>query len=138
WTTIDHPTISQSHSQTHSQGLVSLASSYPDISFPPSPPHAQFTNLASLPASLLLPPPSNTQAQSNQVALTPTLLTLHPPPSSPLRTRLITLGTSLTINFLLPFINGIMLGFGEIFARNLVGWLGWSVPAVGAVGIRAA
>jgi hypothetical protein len=27
---------------------------------------------------------------------------------------------------LLPFVNGVMLGFGEIFAKNVVvGWFGW-------------
>ncbi|ORX51185.1 hypothetical protein DM01DRAFT_261650 [Hesseltinella vesiculosa] len=36
---------------------------------------------------------------------------------------------STTINFLLPFVNGIMLGFGEIFANEMVikyGWFGFS------------
>ena len=41
------------------------------------------------------------------------------------------------MNLLLPFVNGVMLGFGEIFARRVVtGWVGWKVPAVN-VGVRA-
>lgn len=61
-----------------------------------------------------------------------------PPPSAtmaifdanlPLQTRLGALASSLAINCLLPFINGVMLGFGEIFAKNVVvGWLGWKLP----------
>lgn len=48
--------------------------------------------------------------------------------------------SSLAINLLLPFVNGVMLGFGEIFAKNVVvGWLGWKVPGSTAanVGVRA-
>lgn len=29
------------------------------------------------------------------------------------------------INLLLPFINGMMLGFGELFAHEAAFWLGW-------------
>lgn len=56
-------------------------------------------------------------------------------------TRVKALASSLAINLLLPFINGVMLGFGEIFAKNvLVGWLGWKIPGTKVatnVGIRA-
>lgn len=32
----------------------------------------------------------------------------------------------MAINILLPFVNGVMLGFGEIFAKNVVvKWFGW-------------
>ena len=42
------------------------------------------------------------------------------------RTRLSLVLSSLAINLLLPFINGVMLGFGEIFAKDVVvGWFGW-------------
>ena len=40
---------------------------------------------------------------------------------------------------LLPFINGVMLGFGEIFAKEVViGWFGWKTPGSTAanVGVR--
>ncbi|KAI8060066.1 outer membrane protein TOM13-domain-containing protein [Gongronella butleri] len=38
---------------------------------------------------------------------------------------------STAVNFLLPFVNGVMLGFGEIFANELVikyGWFEFSRP----------
>ena len=43
------------------------------------------------------------------------------------KTRVIALMGSLTINLLLPFINGVMMGFGEIFAENVL-WkrFGWT------------
>ncbi|KAH6913047.1 hypothetical protein BKA70DRAFT_1261741 [Coprinopsis sp. MPI-PUGE-AT-0042] len=42
------------------------------------------------------------------------------------RTRALALLSSLAINLALPFVNGVMLGFGEIFAKNVVmDWLGW-------------
>jgi len=131
WTQIDHPSYSHSQSQSHSQGLVSLASSYPDISFPPSPSPNQHTSTYFNFTTTNPVHPTHHDADQQGLTLTPTLTALTSPPSTPLRTRLIALSTSLTINFLLPFINGIMLGFGEIFARNLVSWLGWRVPVVG-------
>ncbi|KAJ6531721.1 hypothetical protein B0H19DRAFT_1214090 [Mycena capillaripes] len=73
----------------------------------------------------------------------------HPPPSAPLesatlaifdrslstRTRVTALLSSLAINLLLPFVNGVMLGFGEIFAKNIVlEYFGWRpLPRPGAV-----
>jgi hypothetical protein len=48
----------------------------------------------------------------------------------PKGTRVWALITSLSVNMFLPFVNGVMLGFGEIFAKTVVvGWLGWG-PAV--------
>lgn len=45
------------------------------------------------------------------------------------KTRALALLSSVAINVLLPFVNGVMLGFGEIFAKNvIVTWLGWKVP----------
>lgn len=41
------------------------------------------------------------------------------------------LGRSAAINVLLPFINGLMLGFGELFANELAFRLGWSTSKVG-------
>lgn len=56
------------------------------------------------------------------------------------RTRLTAFFSSLAVNLLLPFVNGVMLGFGEIFAKNVVmGWLGWHLKpgsVAAAVGIR--
>ncbi|KAG7451110.1 uncharacterized protein BT62DRAFT_1000342 [Guyanagaster necrorhizus] len=52
------------------------------------------------------------------------------------RTRVKALFSSLAINFFLPFVNGVMLGFGEIFAKNIV--LEWWRPGSSATmtGIR--
>ncbi|CAE6414764.1 unnamed protein product [Rhizoctonia solani] len=59
--------------------------------------------------------------------------------SLPTRTRVIALFSSLAINMFLPFVNGVMLGFGEIFARNVIGpWFGWPKPVATSVGVRAA
>ena len=50
--------------------------------------------------------------------------------------------SSIAINLFLPFLNGVMLGFGEIFAKNvLVTWIGWkntkgSASVAGGVGMR--
>ncbi|KAL1949249.1 hypothetical protein VTO73DRAFT_8130 [Trametes versicolor] len=45
------------------------------------------------------------------------------------RTRALALLSSVAINVLLPFVNGVMLGFGEIFAKNVVvRWIGWKLP----------
>ncbi|KAI8990867.1 outer membrane protein TOM13-domain-containing protein [Mycotypha africana] len=43
------------------------------------------------------------------------------------------------INFILPFFNGVMLGFGEIFANEFMykyGWFGFSRPALGINGVH--
>lgn len=43
------------------------------------------------------------------------------------KTRVVALLGSLTINLLLPFINGVMMGFGEIYAENVLWkWFGWT------------
>jgi hypothetical protein len=41
---------------------------------------------------------------------------------------------SAAINFILPFFNGVMLGFGEILANEVIftyGWFGYSRPQLG-------
>ena len=55
------------------------------------------------------------------------------------KTRVLAVLSSLAINMLLPFVNGVMLGFGEIFAKEVViGWFGWKKPGSTAanVGVR--
>ncbi|KAF9648947.1 hypothetical protein BDM02DRAFT_2013711 [Thelephora ganbajun] len=63
------------------------------------------------------------------------------------KTRVIALLGSLTINLFLPFVNGVMMGFGEIFAENVLWkWFGWTksrnsridrgTGSVGNVGLR--
>ena len=47
------------------------------------------------------------------------------------KTRALALLSSVAINVLLPFVNGVMLGFGEIFAKNvLVRWIGFKIPGL--------
>lgn len=44
---------------------------------------------------------------------------------------------STTINFILPFFNGVMLGFGEIFSNEVLfryGWFGYTRPTIGVYG----
>lgn len=41
---------------------------------------------------------------------------------------------STAINFILPFFNGVMLGFGEILSNEVLfkyGWFGFTRPAIG-------
>jgi hypothetical protein len=90
-------------------------------------------------ASRSLPsqPPKDQQQQQPQQ---PTSVTLAVFDSSlPTRTRVLALASAVAINFCLPFINGVMLGFGEIFARNVVNWIqikrGKATPAVAGVGL---
>ncbi|KAF8754332.1 Outer membrane protein TOM13 [Rhizoctonia solani] len=85
-------------------------------------------------------PSSSLRHSHNQPAPTPPpSLTLSVFDSSlPTRTRVIALFSSLAINMFLPFVNGVMLGFGEIFARNVIGpWFGWPKPVATSVGVRA-
>ena len=88
------------------------------MSFPePSRPHSPAPRAA---ASAAAPPP---------VAAASVTLAVFDD-SLPKGTRIWALITSLSVNMLLPFVNGVMLGFGEIFAKTVVvGWLGWG-PAV--------
>lgn len=44
---------------------------------------------------------------------------------------------STAINFILPFFNGVMLGFGEILSNEVLfkyGWFGYTRPAIGIHG----
>ncbi|KAJ3734223.1 hypothetical protein DFJ43DRAFT_1152430 [Lentinula guzmanii] len=48
-------------------------------------------------------------------------------------TRFRAFASALAINLLLPFVNGVMLGFGEIFAKNVIlGWFGWKTDVPGS------
>ncbi|KAG6878206.1 hypothetical protein C0993_010626 [Termitomyces sp. T159_Od127] len=87
-----------------------LASSYPSFEYPertdtPSPTHRHVAPTPVTPLSATL------------AIFDSTLST---------RTRVKALFSSLAINLALPFINGVMLGFGEVFAKNVVlQWFGW-------------
>jgi len=107
-TQADMTDTSQNWEDIHS----SATSSFPSMTFPertatPSP-----------------PPPARRQADIPQTA---TLAAFDPSLSA--RTRIKAVLASLAINLLLPFVNGVMLGFGEVFAKNVViGWFGWQRP----------
>lgn len=58
-----------------------------------------------------------------------TLAAFNPYSSIPLPRRLALISSSVAINFGLPFLNGVMLGFGEIFARVIL------APALGITGV---
>ncbi|KAI0734231.1 hypothetical protein C8Q72DRAFT_987186 [Fomitopsis betulina] len=111
----------------HSSDPDSLASSYPSLSFPSDPhlpsssalhphPHAHDPH-AHTHAHEHAPEPRREAPSTTQAVFDTSL--------SP-RTRVLALVASLAVNIGLPFINGVMLGFGEIFAKEvLVVWFGW-------------
>ncbi|ETW83101.1 hypothetical protein HETIRDRAFT_426508 [Heterobasidion irregulare TC 32-1] len=125
----------------------SMTSSFPSMSFPEasrshSPEHhhrhpADQTHHVHDSHAPAHTPHSHTRAHEHASASASTTLAVFDGTLS-VRTRAWALVSSLTINMFLPFVNGVMLGFGEIFARNVVGWLGWRVPGAAAanVGIR--
>ncbi|KAG5354114.1 hypothetical protein E4T56_gene3280 [Termitomyces sp. T112] len=95
----------------------SLTSSYPSFEYPermdtPSPSHRHTV-------------PSTGPLSATMAIFDSTLST---------RTRVKAFFSSLAINLLLPFVNGVMLGFGEIFAKNVVlQWFGWKPVGAGYV-----
>lgn len=112
----------------------SPTSSFPSMSFPePSRPHSpEHTHPPrAAPAAAASAAPPLAAASATLAVFDDTL---------PKRTRVWALITSLSVNMLLPFVNGVMLGFGEIFAKTvIVGWLGWG-PAVATnvgLGVRS-
>ncbi|KAL0567394.1 hypothetical protein V5O48_014598 [Marasmius crinis-equi] len=90
-----------------------LTSSYPSMSFPSDEQSS---------------PPEHHKASSSQAPRPPLTATAAVFDTSlTTGTRVKALCASLAINLLLPFVNGVMLGFGEIFAKNVVlRWLGWN------------
>jgi hypothetical protein len=113
--------------------IPSVTSSFPSLSFP----HSSGTSLdhshkAGAPLGNALPPPTKAPLSATQAIFDPTL---------PTGARISAFFSSLAINMLLPFVNGVMLGFGEIFAKNVVfGWFGWNrggtVASNVGVGVR--
>ncbi|KAJ7363980.1 hypothetical protein DFH08DRAFT_837992 [Mycena albidolilacea] len=85
-----------------------LTSSFPSLSFP---------DRTNTPSPHPPPPPPAPLESATLAIFDPSLST---------RTRVTALFSSLAINLLLPFVNGVMLGFGEIFAKNIVlEYFGW-------------
>ncbi|SJL09594.1 uncharacterized protein ARMOST_12974 [Armillaria ostoyae] len=114
------PPPSQSEdSQKWEDVPTSLTSSFPSMSFP------EHTENSS---------PARLRSQDTKVPVSATLAIFDSSLST--RTRVKALFSSLAINFLLPFVNGVMLGFGEIFAKNIV--LEWWRPGSSATmtGVR--
>src|SRR6266511_1942392 len=98
------------------EDVPSVASSFPSLSFDATP-----------------PPPAEPSASKPPVSVTLSVFDS----SLSTRTRILAFASSLAVNLLLPFINGVMLGFGEIFAKNVaVGWFGWKNAATANVGLR--
>ncbi|KAG6917017.1 hypothetical protein DXG01_004282 [Tephrocybe rancida] len=101
---------------------ASVTSSYPSLEYPertetPSPSHRH-------PAPPLAAPLSATLAIFDSTLTT--------------RTRVKAVFSSLAINLFLPFVNGVMLGFGEIFAKNVVmRWFGWKPAGPGFIAATA-
>ncbi|KAF8446779.1 outer membrane protein TOM13-domain-containing protein [Terfezia claveryi] len=73
---------------------------------------------------------ASSSSSSSTTTTTASPLILYRPPTamSILRTA--------AINLVLPFINGLMLGFGELFAHEMAFRLGWSSTRVFPIGRR--
>ncbi|KAF8149865.1 hypothetical protein B0H34DRAFT_802001 [Crassisporium funariophilum] len=98
------------------EDVPSVTSSFPSMSFPE---HNDTTS-----------PPTRQAPQQAPLSVTSAIFDS----SLSNRTRLAAFFSSLGINLLLPFVNGVMLGFGEIFAKNVVmEWLGWKPLSPGSV-----
>ncbi|KLO13468.1 hypothetical protein SCHPADRAFT_940383 [Schizopora paradoxa] len=137
------PPASQALEQSsHWEEVSSMQSS---LSFP-----EQSKSVSPEPVPKSTQKPEETKSiERTEKAAPPAPAKTEPPPSASLsvfdsrlstRSRTIALITSFAINLALPFVNGVMLGFGEIFARTLLARWGWNVPggAATAVGFGAA
>lgn len=72
-------------------------------------------------------PPQNASPRSDDGGSSDSPLVLYRPPT------LVGLLRTAAINLVLPFINGLMLGFGELFAHEIAFRLGWGGTRVCAV-----
>lgn len=146
---------SPSNSSASKWGSVpsSLTSSYPSLSPHDQNPH-QDSRQPSSATRRITRNPRNTEApslahdhQENDEPLRPPATTAVLDSSLSTKTRVVALLGSLTINLFLPFVNGVMMGFGEIFAENVLWrYFGWTksqnsrihkgTGGVGDVGLR--
>ncbi|KAF8501618.1 hypothetical protein F5888DRAFT_1673895 [Russula emetica] len=112
------------------ESVLSPTSSFPSMSFPePSRPHSPAPRETTT---------TTTLAASARPATTASVTLAIFDHALPVRTRIWALFSSLSINMFLPFVNGVMLGFGEIFAKTvIVEWLGWGPTVVTNVGLGA-
>ena len=140
-----------SNSKWDSSIPSSLTSSYPSLS-----PHDQHPQQDTHPSTIPqhMRDPRDTEIrnrthdhQGNEHPPRPPASTAIFDSSLSTRTRVVALLGSLTINLFLPFVNGVMMGFGEIFAENVLWkWLGWTKArnsrinrgngSIGNVGLR--
>ncbi|KAG8954233.1 hypothetical protein FRC04_000455 [Tulasnella sp. 424] len=145
-TSISSPAVSVSHPSDAEhdrwEDVPSVVSSFPSLpsgTSPPSRPHdtparnegpsssgpntKEGKEKEKAPARGHEPAPTASQvARPQPPSVTPLVLDS----SLPAKTRAFALISSLAINMFLPFVNGVMLGFGEIFARNVLApWIGW-------------
>ena len=113
----------------------SPTSSFPSMSFPePSRPHSPERSATAPHAA---PRAAGGGAAAAPLAAASATLAVFDD-SLPNGTRFWALVTSLSVNMFLPFVNGVMLGFGEIFAKTvIVGWLGWGPAVATNVGLSA-
>ncbi|KIK10134.1 hypothetical protein K443DRAFT_126907 [Laccaria amethystina LaAM-08-1] len=118
-TTVEQP-ASLPDSQRWEDVHSSVTSSFPSMSFPGR------TDSSS---------PARQTARPHSVPQTATMAIFDSSLST--KTRIKALLSSLAINMLLPFVNGVMLGFGEIFAKKLIieqlGWASWRSSRPGSV-----
>ncbi|KDQ19355.1 hypothetical protein BOTBODRAFT_170460 [Botryobasidium botryosum FD-172 SS1] len=121
------------------EDVPSMASSFPSLPENNTPPSAP-SEKEKRPSSHLAD--NDKDDKPTPVPLPPSLTMTLFDSNAPARTRILALFSTLAINLVLPFVNGVMLGFGEIFARNVVGpWFGWNTPArapLDRVGLRSA
>ncbi|KIO34367.1 hypothetical protein M407DRAFT_16895 [Tulasnella calospora MUT 4182] len=148
-TSISSPAISVSHPSDAEHGgwedVPSVVSSFPSLPSGTSPPSRPQDTPARTedpfssgpdtkkekdhdkapgkgPAASQPAPTASQVARPQPPSVTPLILDA----SLPVKTRAFALISSLAINMFLPFVNGVMLGFGEIFARNVLApWIGW-------------
>ncbi|KAG9017987.1 hypothetical protein FRB90_012712 [Tulasnella sp. 427] len=145
-TTISSPAISVSHpseaEQDRWEDVPSVVSSFPSLPSGTSPPSRPQDTPARTEEEDPLSSKEKDQGKAStkgpaasQPTLTASQIARPQPPSVtplvldsslPAKTRAFALISSLAINMFLPFVNGVMLGFGEIFARNVLApWIGW-------------
>ena len=128
-----HSPSNSSNSKWDSSIPSSLTSSYPSLSLHDQHPH-QDPRQPPSGTHHATPTHRDTGARNRAHDHQGTDQPQRPPASAAIfdsslstKTRTIALLGSLTINLFLPFVNGVMMGFGEIFAENILWkWFGWT------------
>lgn len=122
------PSQETSPPSRHRQHPSAQTDSLPPSSAPESSPKEKETRPVKDSKATVLDPSRSQVAGPSTKRQTPAVTPVIFDPNVPVKTRILAMFSSLAINMFLPFVNGVMLGFGEIFARNVVGpWFGWKV-----------